>query len=123
MVSGGTSLVSSCIGVAGRECVDCPDLASIVLDPSPCTPTLVGQGHYNARDPSTGQCSFSASERCDAGTPYQVVCGCPQATCACLGPTQNVIPFADCEICQGSGPPAPSMSMLVDLFAQCGFPN
>ena len=107
-----------CLNLA---CLDCgcsggirPD-AGIGADAGDCIPM------GGASDFSNGQCSSTLTKTCN-GANYQIICSCPDAKCACFGPTSQVIAYSGCPYCPSPGSPlGPSGPPSDDLFAQCGF--
>ncbi len=69
-----------------------------------------------------GECTSTLKETC-GDTQYQVVCACPQASCACFGPSTQVISFDGCPYCPTPGGGGPGTTTSDDLFTRCGFPH
>ena len=76
----------------------------------PCS--IGGGGGGSGGSNGMPTCETTAQGVC-GGTPYQVSCTCPQARCACFGPTTTEVPFTGCPGCPG----------LSQAFAICGFPH
>lgn len=109
-----------CLSQACLECgcsgVIVPD-AGIGADGGNCAPVGGGGSFGN------GQCSSTLSETCN-GTNYQIICSCPDAKCACFGPTSQIVAYSGCPYCPSpGGPVGPSGPPPSDLLAQCGFPH
>jgi hypothetical protein len=104
-----------CLSFALGECPACQTGFSTPPIPSASSCTKLG----TANGGGSGTCITTVSEKC-GDTSYQVVCACPQATCACMGPTNKVLPFASCPNCPA---PSPGTTASGDLFALCGFPH
>jgi hypothetical protein len=99
-----------------QACLDCGCSDATVADGGNCTP--MGGSATSGPD----GCSSTFSETCN-GTNYEITCTCPDAKCACFGPTSQVIAYSACPYCPvASVPTGWSIPSVNDLFAQCGFP-
>jgi hypothetical protein len=90
---------TACIGIAGG-------VSGIGADP--CTPRT----SLNPSDISSSRCESDFAKVCGS-TRYEVICACPEGTCACLGPSTHVVSFGNCPYC-------PQQDQA--LYALCGFP-
>jgi hypothetical protein len=89
---------TACIGIAG----------AVTGGADPCTPRT----SLTPSDISSSNCESDFAKVC-GGTRYQVICACPEGTCACLGPSTHVVSFGNCPYC-------PQQDQVV--YALCGFP-
>lgn len=89
---------TACIGIAG----------GVTGGSDPCTPRT----SLTPSDISSLRCESDFAQVC-GGTRYQVICACPEGTCACLGPSTHVAAFGNCPYC-------PQQDQVV--YALCGFP-
>jgi hypothetical protein len=104
--------VANCILNTGAAC-DCLGAAPVPADGG-CVQTGGGSSGGN------GQCTSDFSETCGS-TGYQIVCACPQGSCACFGESSTtVISYAGCPTCPGIGVDSTTMA---DLLTRCGFPH
>jgi hypothetical protein len=105
--SAGECLSQACLGC------NCPG----VIVPDAGANAEDGAPTFGGGSAGNGECSSTLNETYD-GSSYQIICSCPDAKCACFGPTSQVIPYSGCPRCPfWGGPPAD------DLLAQCGFPH
>jgi hypothetical protein len=106
---GGMPGVGGAAGLAAglcltQACLDCgcsgvivPD-TGVGADGGNCTPVGGGGSFGN------GQCSSTLNKTCN-GTNYQIICSCPDAKCACFGPTSQIIAYSGCPYCPSLGGP------------------
>jgi hypothetical protein len=111
--------IGPCLSLAASECGCASGSAGGTATSVPaCAPMESG-----GAGGGNGQCENTVTETC-GGTVYQVTCACPQATCACIGPSSQIIPYSGCANgCPGFGPAPPQQSQLAALLTQCGFPH
>jgi hypothetical protein len=86
----------ACIGIAGGTAGGA----------DPCTP----RASLTPVDLAS-TCESDFAKQCGT-TRYEVVCACPEGTCACLGPSTHVVSFSNCPYCPASDA----------VYALCGFP-
>lgn len=103
---------AGCILDTGGAC-DCLGAAPVPADGG-CVQTGGGSSGGN------NQCTADISETCGS-TNYQVVCACPQGSCACFGESSTTsISYDGCPTCPGIGIDSTTMT---DLLTRCGFPH
>jgi hypothetical protein len=104
-----TLAASNCVFDATYEC-SCGEALPDASDPA-CTQTASGGGGGG-----NGQCTSNFSETCGAMS-YQVVCACPQGSCACFaGGSTHAVDYPGCPYCLGA-------MTADDAFTLCGFPH
>jgi hypothetical protein len=107
--------VTMCVTMASSNCGCEPNLLG--LDAS------LGCSPGGGTNGGNGNCTSDLIELC-GGTTYQVVCSCPQARCACFGPSSQFVDFPGCPYCPESNSATSVGSITADqVFALCGFPN
>ena len=114
------SAVATCLVMVN---VNCP--CSGAVDAAPASTSDDGSAACVTMGGSAGggngSCTSTLGETC-GGTNYQVVCACPQGSCACFGPSSHVISFAGCPYCPSPGG-GPGNVSSDELFTRCGFPH
>jgi hypothetical protein len=104
-----TLTASNCVFDATYEC-SCGEALPDASDPG-CTQTGGGGGG------SSEECTSNFGETCGAMS-YQVVCACPEGSCACFaGGSTHVVDYPGCPDCLGSAMTA------ADAYTLCGFPH
>ena len=117
--------LSDCVSKATGDCA-CLSRPINAPDASGCFPLSANLGGGTGPN---GGCTSNFVEMC-AGTVYQVFCSCPQAQCACLGPSNQFVDFPGCPFCPAMGSMAPGAVgaptgsiTASQVFALCGFPD
>jgi hypothetical protein len=106
------AMAAACVLNSGAAC-NCLGPAPTPADGG-CVQTGGGSSGGN------GQCTSDFSETCGSRS-YQVVCACPQGSCACFGPSSTTaISYAGCPDCPGIGIDSTTSD---DLLTRCGFPH